>query len=101
MDVKEAILRVKTILEENELNVDKSSKAQHWLYRSSSSSDKIFGYLDDELITFLKFANKRELNRLCDDLSFIKETIGNLEKMAMNELHYREFGTAEHTREWW
>ena len=99
MDVKEAIERVKTILEENELNVDKSSKAQHWLYRSSSY--KIFGYLDDELITFLKFANKRELNRLCDDLSFIKETIGNLEKMAMNELHYREFRTAEHTREWW
>ena len=26
---------------------------------------------------------------------------GNLEKMAMNELNYREFGTAEHTREWW
>ncbi|MGA9844204.1 MAG: hypothetical protein WBP64_13770 [Nitrososphaeraceae archaeon] len=50
---------------------------------------------------FLKKASKRELNKLCDELSFIKETIGNLEKMAMNELNYREFGTAEHTREWW
>ncbi|MGA9841564.1 MAG: hypothetical protein WBQ25_04555 [Nitrososphaeraceae archaeon] len=50
---------------------------------------------------FLKKASKRELNKLCDELSFMKETIGNLEKMAMNELNYREFWTAEHTREWW
>ena len=46
MDVKEAIQRIKTILEENELHVDKSSKAQHWLYRSSS--DRTLGFLDDD-----------------------------------------------------
>jgi hypothetical protein len=99
MDVKEAVQQIKTILEENELNVDKSLKAQHWLYRSSSY--RMLGFLDDDSIMFLKFASKRELSRLCDDLSSIKETIGNLEKMVVNELNYREFGTAEHTREWW
>jgi hypothetical protein len=98
MDILKTIQRIKIILEENELNIDKSSKAQHWLYRSS---DKIPRYVDDDLITFLKNASKRELNKLCDELSFMKEKIGNLEKMAMNELNYREFGTAEHTREWW
>ncbi|MGB0026538.1 MAG: hypothetical protein WBP64_06835 [Nitrososphaeraceae archaeon] len=45
--------------------------------------------------------NKRELNKLADELSLLKETIGNLEKIVVNELNYREFGTAEHTRNWW
>jgi hypothetical protein len=45
--------------------------------------------------------SKRNLYRLCDDLSFIKERIGNMEKIVVNELNYRVLGTAEHTREWW
>ncbi len=98
MEISESIQQIKTIIEENELNVDRSSKAQHWLYRSS---DKIPRYVDDELIVCLKGASRKDLNRLCDDLSFIKETIANLEKMVMNELQYCEFGTAEHTRQWW
>ncbi len=96
MEITESIQQIKSIIEENELNVDKSLKAQHWLYRSS---DKIPEYVDDKLIAFLKQENKMELNRLCNDLSFIKESIGNLEKIVMNELNCREFGTAEHTRE--
>jgi hypothetical protein len=55
-------------------------------------------HVDDELITYLSEQSKRELNKLADDLSFIKDTIGNLEKIVVNELNYREFGTAEHTR---
>ena len=98
MDVLETIRRIKTIFEEDGLNIDKSSKAQNRLYRRT---DKIPRYVDDDLIMLLKKASKRELNKLCDELSFIKETIGNLEKMAMNEVNYREFGTAEHTRESW
>jgi hypothetical protein len=98
MEISEPIRQVKILIEENGLNIDRSIKAQHWLYRSS---DKNLNYVDDELILSLKEANKRQLNKWCDDLSFIKESIGNLEKIVMNELNYREFGTAEHTREWW
>ena len=98
MDIFETIQRIKTILEDNGVNIDKALKAQHWLYRSSNKTPKI---VDDELIVSVREQNKRELYRLCDDLSYIKETITNLEKIFMNELNYREFGTAEHTREWW
>ena len=98
MDIFETIQRIKDILEDNGLHVDKALKAQHWLYRSGN---KIPKNVDDESIVFLREENKRELYRLCDDLSYIKETIANLEKIVVNELNYREFGTAEHTREWW
>jgi hypothetical protein len=101
MEIAELIQQIKNIIEENELHVDNSSKAKHWLYRSSASVIGLEEIIDDELIMILKFEDKRKLNKLCDDLSFIKETIENLEKMVMNELNYREFGTAEHTREWW
>jgi len=98
MDIFETIQRIKTILEDNGVHIDKAMKAQHWLYRSSN---KIPTQIDDDLIVFLSEENKKELYRLCDDLSYIKETIGDLEKIVMNELNYREFGTVEHTREWW
>lgn len=98
MDIFETIQRIKTILEDNGVNIDKATKAQHWLYRSSNRIPKV---IDDKLIIFLSEENKKELYRMCDDLSYIKETIGDLEKIVMNELNYREFGTAEHTREWW
>jgi hypothetical protein len=98
MDIFETIQRIKTVLEDNGVHVDKAVKAQHWLYRSSN---KIHNNIDEDLIVFLSEENKRELYRLCDDLSYIKETIGDLEKIVMNELNCREFGTAEHTREWW
>jgi hypothetical protein len=100
MEITEPIQQIKKIIQENELHVDKTSKAQHWLYRSSANAIGIDEIIGDELITFVKFAKKQELTRLCDDLSFIKETIKNLEEMMTNELNYREFGTAEHTREW-
>ena len=98
MEISESIEQIKTILEENGLDIDKASKAQHWLYRSSN---KIPRHIDNELIMSISEESKRNLYRLCDDLSFIKERIGNLEKVVMNELNYRELGTAEHTREWW
>ena len=50
MDILETIRRIKIILEENGLDVDKASKAQHWLYRSS---DKTSRYVDNELIMSL------------------------------------------------
>jgi hypothetical protein len=98
MEISESIEQIKTILEENGLDVDKASKAQHWLYRSGS---KIERYVDHELIMSISEESKRDLYRLCDDLSFIKERIGNMEKIVVNELNYRVLGTAEHTREWW
>lgn len=101
MEIGELIQQIKNIIEENELHVDNSSKAKHWLYRSSAKTISLETIIDDDLIIFLKFAKKRELFKLCDDLSSIKETMANLEKMIMNELNYREFGTAEHTRDWW
>src|SRR5215831_7299705 len=101
MEITSSIRQIKKILEENELYVDKSSKAKHWLYRSSAKTVSLGEKIDDELIMSLDFTNKRELNKLCDDLAFIKETILNLESVLKNERNYREFGTAEHTREWW
>ena len=98
MEISESIQRVKSLIEENGLNIDRSSKAVHWMYRSS---DRIPGYTEDTIIRNISQMKKRDLNRLCDDLSAIRETIGNLEKIVMNELNYREFGTAEHTRDWW
>ena len=98
MDIFETIQRIKTILEDNGVHIDKAMKAQHWLYRSSNKIPKNIG---DDLIVFLNEENKKELYRMCDDLSYTKETIGDLEKIVTNELNYREFGTAEHTREWW
>jgi hypothetical protein len=98
LEISESIEQIKTILEENGLDVDKALKAQHWLYRSSN---KIPRHIDNELIMSISEERKRNLYRLCDDLSFIKERIEDLEKVVMNELNYRELGTAEHTREWW
>lgn len=49
MDILETIKRIKAIFEEDGLNIDKASKAQHWLYRSS---DKIPRRVAVDLIMF-------------------------------------------------
>ena len=48
MEISESIQQIKTILEENGLDVDRALKAQHWLYRSGT---RVSRDVDDELIT--------------------------------------------------
>ena len=98
MEISESIEQIKTILEENGLDVDEALKAQHWLYRSSNKFPR---HINNDLIMSISEESKRNLYRLCDDVSFIKEGIADLEKVVMNKLNYRELGTAEYTREWW
>jgi hypothetical protein len=102
MELIDSIRQFRVKLDVAGKDINKSLKAQHWLYRSN---DEIQGAKHDPSITnpliLASQMNERELNELCYDLSAINETLGDLEKIAMNELNYREFGTAKHTRDWW